>query len=796
MRTWNLTSDDVHRWRLAADARLPGVDYADDQIWEIALRGGDPAALGVETTFGLRALSMRIFPSLIVDGQQVIDPGLFAQPPSVQTILPNYMQLIAQPLEGLQLWSEYWVHDSHSLLGRFTLSNRSEKRLAVSLRLSALLRVGQSGSPFSGIQMDGVYVLAGEIERAEPVIFLEGGAKTPASAYPSLGVNTALDPGKSRSWSWAHAAESDQRASFQRARLLCNLPWEPNIARIKLLNSDLVEISTGDPDWDAAFWLTQIAALQAFTGPTRRNVHPGMLGCRSPRDGYSTSGDGMDYDGGWGGIDASQAHFQARQILYVAPDLIQGEVLNRIKEAEARGVLDGRPSPAGQSAGWESMPLLADLAWRTYSQTREEDLLRRTYPVLMAAARRWFGKDLDRDQDGHPEWEFPPQTGFDAWPAFVAWERWGQGLDLRLAERPDLAAYLFAECTALERMAVELGETKDGDWLRSVCTGLQVSLEQAWSEKAGLYLTLDRDLNQPTPGERLGRGKGSFKLEIKRKFDTPVRVLIRTFGEEANNRELKVKIQGKGRTHRKMVEEFTHRRFQWFWKMGCATAEKMATELDWIRIDGLDESYSSEVWLADTTREDITGLLPLWSGMIPQQRAVRLVEAALLDSRRFWRAHGIPTVSARDSSYRPHKEGNPGAVWMFANTLLVEGLLRYGYRDRAAELIQKLMTAVIDRLRREGEFGTYYHPDDSLSLGDEYAFGGLAPLDGFLESLGLQLMNPSKVRVEPGNPYPWPITIRWRGLTIECQDEQVILGFPDGAVVRVAGEGRQWVEQG
>jgi len=795
MRTWNLTTDDVHRWRLAADARLPGVDYADDQIWEIVPNRGDPAALGVETTYGLRALSMRIFPTLIVNGLQVIDPASFAQPPSVQTILPNYMLLIAQPVAGLQLRAEYWVHDSHALLGRFTLSNRSQESLAIDLRLSALLRVGQSGSPFSGIQIDGVYVLAGELDRIEPVLFLEGGAKTPASAYPSLGVKTVLESGKSRAWSWVHAAESDQRASFQRARLLCNLPWEPNIARIKLLNSDLLEISTGEPDWDAAFWLTQVAALQAFTGPTRRNIYPGMLGRRSPRDGYSASGDGMDYDGAWGGIDTSQAYFQARQILYVAPDLIQGEILNRIKAIDARGVLDGRPGPGGQRAGWESMPLLADLAWHTYNQVRDKALLQRTYPVLIAAARRWFGKSLDYDQDGHPEWEFPPQTGFDAWPAFVAWERWGQGLELRMAERPDLAAYLFAECAALERMADELGEIKDGEWLRSVRAGLQGSLEQGWSEKAGLYLTLDRDLNQPTPGERLGREKGSFKLEIKRTFEVPVRVLIRTFGEEANTRELKVMIQGKGRTRRKMVEEFTNRRYQWFWKMGCATAEKMATELDWIRIDGLDDSFSSEVWLADTTREDITGLLPVWSGMILQQRAERLIEGALLDRKRFWRAHGVPTVSARDSAYRPQKEGNPGGVWMFANSLLGEGLLRYGYRDRAAELIQKMMPAVIDRLRREGEFGTYYHPDESISLGDEYAFEGLAPLDLFLESLGLQLINPSKVCVEPGNPYPWPIAIRWRGLTIEYQDEQVILGFPDGTTVRVAGEGRQWVEQ-
>jgi hypothetical protein len=795
MRKWNLKAGGIARFRLAADARLPGLDYADDQIWDFAPGGGDPPALAVETTYGLRARGMRIFPVITVGGQQVIDPDTFAREPSIHTVLPNYLALSCRPVSTLQLLAEYWVHDSHSLLGRIMVSNTGDDNLAVDLRLGALLQAGESGSPFSESQIDGVHVLAGSVDRLKPVVFLEGGARTPPSAFPSLGVGTTLGPGRSRAWSWAHTAERDQRASFDRARLLCNTAWEPNIARLKLLNAGMVEVETGDEAWDAAFWLTQVAALQAFTGPTRRNHFPGLVGRRTIRDGFSPAGDGSDYDGAWAGVDASLAHFIARQILNCAPELVQGELRNRITAVNSGGELDGRPGPGGQRAGWESIPLLADLAWRTYEETRDRSLLQQVYPVLLGSLRRWFDKSCDHDQDGFPEWQYLPQTGFGAWPAFVAWQRWGQGLDLSKVERPDLAAYLFAECSALEMIAEELGETRDRPWLQAVRTGLQESLENGWAERANFYQSIDRDLDQPLRGERLGRGKGSFKLEVKREFDSPVRVLLRTFGPETKARDLKVQIQGKGRTNRRMVEQFTGRKFQWFWKMGCATAEKMATALDWIKVEGLDAEFSTEVWLADTTRQDVGGLLPLWAGMIPSDRAARLIEATVLDEKRFWRRFGVPTVSARDSAYKPEREGNPGGVWMFANTLVGRGLLRYGYRQRAVELVEKLMPAVAYRLQHDGDFGTYYHPDELMPLDGRNGFEGLAPLDLFLESLGLRLSEPSKVCVEPGNPYPWPISIRWRGLTIEYQGEQVIIVFPDGASVRVSGEERQWVVQ-
>ena len=62
MRTWNLGPGDPLQLTLAADMRLSQLDYTNDTIWNLELEGGEPPALALYTTFGMRARSMRLFP--------------------------------------------------------------------------------------------------------------------------------------------------------------------------------------------------------------------------------------------------------------------------------------------------------------------------------------------------------------------------------------------------------------------------------------------------------------------------------------------------------------------------------------------------------------------------------------------------------------------------------------------------------------------------------------------------------------------------------------------------------------
>jgi hypothetical protein len=65
------------------------------------------------------------------------------------------------------------------------------------------------------------------------------------------------------------------------------------------------------------------------------------------------------------------------------------------------------------------------------------------------------------------------------------------------------------------------------------------------------------------------------------------------------------------------------------------------------------------------------------------------------------------------------------------------------------------------------------------------ALSGLAPLSLFLDVLGVRLHSPHRIGLGGFNPFPWPVTIKYRGLTVLRQKETTIVIFPDGQSVNI-----------
>jgi hypothetical protein len=97
MRTWNLHRKDPLNLVLAADSRLSDLNYSDDQIWEVLLGSGEPAAISLQTTYGLRARSVRIFPQFVEAHQTISNPAEFEEPPVVKAFAPNYLKISCSP---------------------------------------------------------------------------------------------------------------------------------------------------------------------------------------------------------------------------------------------------------------------------------------------------------------------------------------------------------------------------------------------------------------------------------------------------------------------------------------------------------------------------------------------------------------------------------------------------------------------------------------------------------------------------------------------------------------------------
>ncbi|NIM95261.1 MAG: hypothetical protein GTO18_16305 [Anaerolineales bacterium] len=794
MRDWTLDSTFTLPLRIAADARSVQPDYVDDQIWELSIEGGDPPAVAIQTTYGLRAKSFRLFPGFSLGGAVLSDPASFHQPPVVQKFFPNYVRVAYEPFIQLVVLSEYWVLDSHQLGGRIRIHNLSDELANVRLRIYAYLIPNEGGERMGEWSHQGVKTLTGRTENLAPVVFITGGATVDHAIYPALTVNTPIPSGESQDVLWSHAGLEDRVSSFEAARELVGRRWDAEIARLELLNESMIDVETGNSDWDVALSLSQKVALGSYLGPTRALPNPSFVLNRVPDRGYSRSGDGKDYGWQWDGQNALTTYVHLPQLLLNSPDLAKGVIRNFLAIRRPDGTIDWKPGMGGQRSGTLSTPLLATMSWKIFEQVGDKEFLKEVFSGLCEFLDSWFEEEHDRDGDGFPEWDHTTQMGFDDCPTFVRWRKWGQGLDITLAETPDLAAYLYRESTSLLHIANQVG-LDDPPGLKERADLLKHRLEATWSEKTLSYHHMDRDSHGSVSGEVLNSDRGEFSFPVEREFEEPVRLLFQVKGQEGLTHKVQVFVHGKGKRGRPRIERIRERHFQWFYGLGTATTEKTYARIDRVEVKGLSDAFKTTVLIGDFKRHDVSLLLPLWAGIPDKGRAEVLIEKTLLDPKRYWRTNGIPSCSAKDPAYRRAiKEGAVG-VQMIWNLMLGEALLAYGYRQEAAELVTRLMNTVVRSLRDERAFRDIYHPDEPKAIGEGDHLSGIAPLGLFLETLGVRLISPRKFFLRGTDPFPDPVIIRWKGTEIHCLQDRKQVQFLDGAMIEVVGEDLQFVEQ-
>jgi mannosylglycerate hydrolase MGH1-like protein len=114
-----------------------------------------------------------------------------------------------------------------------------------------------------------------------------------------------------------------------------------------------------------------------------------------------------------------------------------------------------------------------------------------------------------------------------------------------------------------------------------------------------------------------------------------------------------------------------------------------------------------------------SALAPLALPDLPEEIGRRLVEEHLLDRRRYWLPFPPTSVSAEEPAFEPRKWKEPlrrlywrGPTWINSAWLLWMGLRRLGYEDRAAEMAERLCTAVARERLRE-----FYEPYSGEGLG-------------------------------------------------------------------------------
>jgi hypothetical protein len=796
MRTWDLSASSPYSLRIAADVRTCTPNYLDDQIWELRLGRGEPPSQALITTYGLRARSMQIFPGFRINGQVVIDPDSFFESPRIRRFFPNYLLLDCQPFQGIQVNAEYWVVASDVLAGRFNVTNLGAEPAVCNLILHAILRPRENPQVMTEREFDGVLCLSGRSGDCCPVVFLAGGALMEHSPYPALRVGGDLHAGETRSFLWAHSGRESPIASYAAARECLQRPFDEEIARLEIMNAAVPEIYTGDEERDAVLAFSQKVALGSLVGPTRHLSHPSPIAGRHVDRGYSEAGDGSDYDWQWKGQSAIDAYLTILSLLSIDFELAKGIFQNFLEVQGADGFIDWKPGLAGQRDGALCIPILSHIAWKIFMHTEDHGFLNSCFDALLEFTRRWFDPRNDRDQDGHPEWDSTLQSGFDDWPSFVLWQAWGEAFPISEVETPDLAAYLLNECSALIRMADLLDRSDALDELRRFESTLREGLLQNWIRDQSIFQHKDRDLHSSPSGELLLEGSGSFSDQIKRTFEMPKRIVVKTECQEGTAHPIKITLRGKGRTKRGRTEKLTKSAFHWFWDIGTTLVDRPFTQVDSAEISHVPEEFHTEIRTPDLTRQDQTCILPLFAGHMELPMVQRMVQTHLLNEKKFWRRNGIPNTSAQDPAYSDSTRNPTNRVQLFWNTLIAEGLLDYGYKAEVVELVQKLIIATGENLRTNKAFRSAYHADRYESSGEIDHVIGIAPIGLFLEILGLRLVSENKVVLNPDNPFPWPIWLKWKNLEIHWLEDGATVRFGEVDEIHIQGNQQVMVQRG
>jgi len=778
MRDWSLAPGDPLCLNLAADSRLSISDYLNDHIWELTLGGGEPPALSLQTTYGLRAKAMRVFLRFSENGKSISDPAAFALPPTIRRFYPNFLILDYSPLKNIDVTTEYWVPQSNAISGRVTVANKTSATRKIRMEVCSVLTPVE-GQGMSPTQMQMVNVLAGQTRGLFPVLFMTGGPASGSGPYPSLFIDLELGPGATRQLTWVQAAMNTLQTSFDAARQTSARPWEAEKARLELLNSSqVIDIRTGDKDWDAAFAFSQTAGFGLFFPQDTHLPCPSIVSARGPDQGYSPRGDGTDYPVSWNG----QTPFDAYYLSSVLPasDGAQDLLENFLSIQGEDGAIDGKPGLAGQRGRYLAAPLFASLAWKLFEKSEDQAFLNEAFPRLYKFFWSWFSPEYDEDRDGLPQWKHILQTGFEDNPLFDAWHEWSLGVNIAQVHSPALEAMLYREAACLIKMAEQLARHDALTLLHEQAAKLRQSIESTWQPRTGLYHYRDRATGLSLTGKLLLKQQGSGTASLKMKFDQPIRLLIEVQTQNPAAKRPEIRIHQF--SSKPADEVISSGDYQWRNRGSVYTTRDVYSRIAKISVRGLGDDDTVLISTLDFSAEDHTLFLPLWAGIPDEQHAQTMIGRALLDASRFNRPFGVPACPLLT---QPEAEAVSQAVHLPWNLFICEGLLRYGFRTDAARLVAHFMTAIIQNLKQNRAFAARYHAERGTGIGERNALYGLAPVDLFLRVLGVEMLSGTRVKLEGINPFPWDVTILYRGLKVIRGQQKTEVTFANGKSVTV-----------
>jgi hypothetical protein len=781
MHEWVVNPGTPFLLTLAADARLCQTDYTDDQIWELAINRGEPPAISLDTTYGLRARKQRFLPLFGERDSRKIDPLEFETPITVRTYHPNYVKMDFYPFSELSVILEYWIPDSHSAAGRVTVTNEAKITRHIDLTWIALLSPDPSGSRMAIDEIENVTVLTGKTGNLEPAVFLRGGAYASSGPFPGLEIQLALNSHESASSICVIASLADAYESLKLARDTASLPWDSEVAKLELTNSNDLQIITGKPEWNLVFELSQKIASSLLLSPTQYLPGRSFVQTRQPDQGYSIRGDGSDFNHLWNGQTVLQSWFLSNELLPTQTQFGQDLIRNFIYAQNEEGMVDWKPGLGNQRTSMAATPLLAHFAWSVFQQTQDLAFLEEIYPALLKFFDYWFSIGMDLDQDGLPEWKHPRQTGLEDHPVFSFWIPGSYGIDISTFECPGLNSWLFMEGQALLSIAESINDLSSVHKITLHINQLRHAILESWDAEVNCFQYQDRDTHFSVDSQVLFKGKNFGEQLIHQAFSKPVRINVHLVRQSESTRRIVFFIHGNSPSGEHRIERISPEQFRWHLADGFATSERVYSEIEKISIEGNEPDDWITVSTVGHRAMDITLFLPVFAQIPSFEMSQKMVRNVLMRQDLFWQPGGLPNF--------PVTQFNPmGEISIIMNSMVLQGLLKYGLHTEAAELLTRLMDTLAYCVNKTGDFRRLYNPETKDGKGERNSLEGLAPLGTFLKIIGLEFINPWRIFVRGSNPFSWPVTVKYKGTTVLKHKAKTTVVFPDGQSITINDE--------
>lgn len=754
-----------HELVIAADGMFTEVDYADDQIWEVIIGQGDPPAMAIQTSYGMRAVFLRFFPIFTIKSEQIVNPANFYQPPRLLQFYPNYLKFGFLPFVNINVVMEYWVPGSKMLAGRMRTENSGVDHCDLRLDWIGQLKHAGDGEIMVPDGIDFNTVLSGKAADIHPVCFISGGPQISRSAFSGLALQQKLYPGSSEVLHWAVAGHSEKAESFTAARnqTFCN--WDAEISRLERLNqARMAEIFTGYEDWDATLAFSQKTGLGLLMPGGNQFPNRSFVISRQPDQGFSKNGTGSDHPFDWSGQALLDAYYLSLIFLPFNVEFIKGIIENVLAVQGKTGVIDWRPGIAGQRTGQLAQPLLAGMVLKVMEVKLDPTWLKVIHSRLIDFLLAWLQPKQDKDRDGFPEWKSALQAGLGGSDA-----NFHDFTDYNYLESPGLAAMLLNESRALIQLGEMDGEHQYDSWLNRLSEKLITVIDECWREEEGEWISRDYQTHRSFPALRIANVIGSRKVEINKVLKFPQRICISVKLRKPLSRPIKLTVEGEFETQKiKLI--LLSRDFRWDSKSGSFTSSELFSQIGSVQIEGLEKGDSTRLHTMDSICKDISNLLPYWAVSCMDPIKNERVEKTI--QNRYQSPFGLLMLPRNDGAkHRPEK----GVISFPWNAMIIEGLLRHGKRAEAAALILAHLDAASKHLSQFGEFRALLTAENGYAIGERGSLHGLIPVGLFLKIAGIDTVSQSEIILNGLNPFPKPITLKYQGTTIILNSDKTVV---------------------